>query len=557
MIQATMGLSLLSVGLINLENAESVHSYDSNQSENYNSHFHCSALRDQTILWIGVGTVCLTSIGMMLSFWPESQPSDYLPQNSNSAQRKGFLCHCCRDKTRRTHPTHLESTISEPFLQSHDHSLDSLHTNSNTTNGNELDVNEAEVSNRFTENERTTNENPIESLSQEQSSRLRGTRRLLKLAGRQSLFLWVGIVVLLIRLPFSLSIPHFVSSTIGDLINEDYDGAKTSVLLLFLLGTVDSVLDFWCIFLFGYAKENIVKGVRIDTFASILSQEQAFFDKTNTGDLNSRLTADCGEMAGDLTWFFRFSVEAAVRIVGIATYMLIRSPFLGLCTIMIVPAVGVINKIYGDWLSKNASSVQNSLAEASTVAHESLACIKTVITSASENYESEKYATKINVLYELNIRQIIAQGIYFMVVSTFLINTCVQAALLLIGSILVDQGKLTPEVLLSFMLYQGQLQEYTLNLFQSYSSLIKSSGAGDRVFLLLDREPPPPGTGNPSVKSLVTPSIRVTTSEDIAIRSVSFSYPTRPEILVLRNFCLEIKKGSLVALVGMSGGGKL
>lgn len=45
-----------------------------------------------------------------------------------------------------------------------------------------------------------------------------------------------------------------------------------------------------------------------------------------------------------------------------------------------------------------------------------------------------------------------------MVVSTFLINTVVQAGLLLLGSIFVENGTLTPEVLLAFMLYQGQLQ---------------------------------------------------------------------------------------------------
>ena len=39
--------------------------------------------------------------------------------------------------------------------------------------------------------------------------------------------------------------------------------------------------------------------MRIDTFVSILKQEQAFFDRSNTGDLISRLTADCGEMAGE------------------------------------------------------------------------------------------------------------------------------------------------------------------------------------------------------------------------------------------------------------------
>jgi ATP-binding cassette subfamily B (MDR/TAP) protein 9 len=49
-------------------------------------------------------------------------------------------------------------------------------------------------------------------------------------------------------------------------------------------------------------------------------------------------------------------------------------------------------------------------------------------------------------------------GVYYMAISTFLINTCVQAALLLIGTSLIEHGKLTPEVLLAFMLYQGQLQ---------------------------------------------------------------------------------------------------
>lgn len=113
-------------------------------------------------------------------------------------------------------------------------------------------------------------------------------------------------------------------------------------------------ISFHSIFLFGYAKENIVKSVRVDTFRSILRQEQAFFDQTNTGDLISRLTADCGEMAGDLTWFFRFSIEAVVRIVGISVYMIYRSTVLGLVTVGIVPVVGIINKLYGDWLSRNA-----------------------------------------------------------------------------------------------------------------------------------------------------------------------------------------------------------
>lgn len=235
--------------------------------------------------------------------------------------------------------------------------------------------------------------------------------------------------------------------------------------------------------------------------------------------------------------------------------MVIRSPVLGSCTLAIVPIVGVLNKMYGDWLGENAKRVQNSLADATASAHEALSCIKTVIALGSEDYEWEKYTCRIEKLYKLNIQQLIATAVYYMSVSTFLINTCVQASLLLIGSIFVEKGKLTVDVLLAFMLYQRQLQEYTMMLFQSYSSLIKSSGAGDRVFFIMDRCPPPPGTRNSLVKSFDTNTFESRVNESIAIENVSFSYPSRPDVLALNNISLRIECGTTVALVGHSGCG--
>ena len=97
-----------------------------------------------------------------------------------------------------------------------------------------------------------------------------------------------------------------------------------------------------------------------------------------------------------------------------------------------------------------------------------------------------------------------------------------------------------------------------MNLFQSYSSLVKSSGAGDRVFAILDRHPPPPATGNALVKSSdrVTSMNEMVTGQDIAFTDVTFSYPTRKESLALNKLSFHIKSGSVVALVGHSGCGK-
>ena len=493
---------------------------------------------------LGTGAIflVLSCIGLMASFWPnvvrddvgERRPST----NNNDTNRHRGDALATEENTR---PLLLE--------------------NSTPPEGEEA----------FDDEEVPTPDEPEETTAdnsnQQQQSRIQGTLRLIKLAAPQISYLYMGCIVLLIRLPFSLSIPHFISTTLGALTRGDYTAARSEILLLFILGTIDAALDFWCVFLFGYAKERIVRSVRIDTFCAILRQDITFFDHHTSGDLASRLSSDCGEMSGDLTWFFRFSIESVVRITGITVYMLIRCPILGGCALSIVPVVAIVNKVYGNWLRQNAIKVQTALAQANSVAQEALACIRTVIAFAAEDIEQSKYDHKIDYQYRLNIQQLFMTGVYYMFVSTFLINTCVQAALLLIGTALVHQGKLTPEILLAFMLYQGQLQNETMNLFNSYSSLIKSSGAGDKVFQLLDRIPPPPGTGNPQVaegrRTTITTSASTagadssssssSSSTSVQLNNVSFCYPTRPTHTVLNGLNLEIPAGSTVALVGPSG----
>lgn len=122
---------------------------------------------------------------------------------------------------------------------------------------------------------------------------------------------------------------------------------------------------------------------------------------------------------------------------------------------------------------------------------------------------------------------------------------------------MIKHGKLTCEILLAFMLYQSQLQNEMMNFFNSYSSLIKSSGAGDKVFRLLDRKPPPPGTRSPSVQSQLESDSTINDSPvDIVFDKVKFSYPSRPEQSILRGIDLRIDAGSTFALVGKSGCGK-
>lgn len=282
--------------------------------------------------------------------------------NSNICFWKGCYSYCCccrkRKYNRRTSRNQLlpSHTIEGNVTYGNDDYEINFNTDSNTTPlllDNHLKHDDEEGRNNDHVSENQTDEEwhdqpniPQETLDDQQQhqsnahveGRITGSRRLLKLAGPHSFYLFVGCLVLLVRLPFSLSIPHFVSVTLGAVARSEYDLARMNILFLFLFGTLDAALDFFCIFLFGLANLKISRGVRIELFKKILRQEIGFFDRNKSGDLASRLNSDCGEMAGDLTWFFRFSIESVVRIFGIVLYMFLRAPKLAVCAVSVVPS---------------------------------------------------------------------------------------------------------------------------------------------------------------------------------------------------------------------------
>lgn len=132
----------------------------------------------------------------------------------------------------------------------------------------------------------------------------------------------------------------------------------------------------------------------------------------------------------------------------------------------------------------------------------------------------------------------------------------------------MQNGSLKPGVLLAFTLYQSQLQSELLNLMNSYTSLIKSSGAGEKVFALLDRHvlAHVPALGTDGLIAQHTPSFNNSADSATAaecessltclrFENVSFAYPSRPDVLVLKDFNLELQSGKTIALIGKSGCG--
>jgi hypothetical protein len=224
-MQALMGLLIVIVGL--LDNritddtaVESVHSL--------------------YLLGLGFGVLILACLGLMFSYWPVLPDQDLQEQ---STRPQGNPQQHPSNGRHQNHPLTVNDA-TEPLLG---HSNDEVEEASANRPLEEPPLVNADEQVQVVDGDPTDNTNEGGG-----TSRIRGTRRLLKLAAPQVLYLYVGCAVLLVRLPFSLSIPHFVSTTLGAVARGDFNGARAEILLLFIMGTIDAFLDFWCVFLFGY-----------------------------------------------------------------------------------------------------------------------------------------------------------------------------------------------------------------------------------------------------------------------------------------------------------------
>ena len=141
-------------------------------------------------------------------------------------------------------------------------------------------------------------------------------------------------------------------------------------------------------------------------FSKILGQTVSYFDQLTTGYITSRLTSDTAEMANDLTFVFRWTIESTVRLVGITTYLYIRQWQLAAAACAVIPICALINRRYGQWLQTNATHVQAALAETNSVAQETIAAVRTVKAFAREAAETGRYSSRVQDLFNLNMRQV-------------------------------------------------------------------------------------------------------------------------------------------------------
>ncbi len=369
--------------------------------------------------------------------------------------------------------------------------------------------------------------------------------RLLSIARPEIASIIWGLFFLIISSGASLAYPQIIRWMVDNVLQpKKLDLLLIVVVVLFIAFVLQGVASSFRYYLFTMSGERMVLRLRQKLFERIFSQEVSFFDFHRTGELTSRLASDCTTLQNTVSVNVSMGLRNLGQVLGGLGFMFYTSWKLSTLMLVLIPPVGIAAAIFGKRIRKFSKQFQESLAQASIVAEETISGVRTVKSFVQEAAESSRYHSSLShalKLVRLRVMAITSFMMFAMVVGFGSI-----CFVLWYGGREVVLQNLSIGDLTQFLLYLMLVAIGVGSLGSLWGDFMAGIGASNRVFEIIEREP-------------IIADIGQTLNRiegKLEFKNVFFSYPTRSDIDVLKGISFNIQPGQVMALVGSSGGGK-
>jgi ATP-binding cassette, subfamily B, bacterial len=295
--------------------------------------------------------------------------------------------------------------------------------------------------------------------------------------------------------------------------------------------------------------QHVMHGLRTSVFSHLQRQSIAFFTKTRTGEVQSRITNDIGGMEAVVTSTATSIASNLTTVVATAIAMVVLSWRLSLISLIVMPpAIYLTRKVAGMRRAITAEQ-QRELANLNVTIEEGLSIngVQLSKTMGAGPALVERFSASSARLIDLELRSQLAGR--WRMASLTIIFAAIPAVIYLAAGLPVSAGTISIGTLIAFTTLQNTLFRPVTGLLNTSVSVISSLALFARIFEYLDL---PVDIDEPAHPVAIDPA-KVT--GHVRFEGVSFAYPGADRA-ALADIDLDIPAGHTLAVVGETGSGK-
>lgn len=289
----------------------------------------------------------------------------------------------------------------------------------------------------------------------------------------------------------------------------------------------------------------IVTRIRSSIFKKLTNIDIQYFSTQRKGDLISRFMTDVVTIQDSIIRSLQVILREPIAIILNFAVLFTISAKLTLFALILIPVSGLLISLIVKRLKKHATAAQESLGVLVSSIDEGLNGVKIIKSFNAEQYIQEKFNT-INI-WTSKIHRRLARRVLLAAPVSEMMGVITVSALLFYGGTLIleDGSDLKGAEFIGYIIIFSQIINPAKAISEAFGNISQGISAGERVFQLLDAPE--------SITDKVNPVSKSSFNDCIELKNISFAYGEKE---VLKNINFKILKGSTVALVGPSGGGK-
>jgi ATP-binding cassette subfamily B protein len=301
---------------------------------------------------------------------------------------------------------------------------------------------------------------------------------------------------------------------------------------------------FTFIYLAGVLGERVAYDLRKKTFNHLQDLSLTYYSKMPVGWIMSRVTSDTVRISELVTWGMLDVTWGVVSIITAFIFMLAINWQLALLVLLIIPVLLFVAAYFKRKIIVEYRKVRKINSKITGAYNENITGVRVVKALGREEENLREFGELTDEMYEAGFRAAWLSALFLPAVQV--ISAVAIGIIIFYGGSQVEIGGLTIGGLAAFISYVTFMLWPIQDLARVYAEMQHSIASAERVFSLVDAVPDVvdrDGAIDPG-------SIR----GDIEFDHVDFGYGDGK--LVLQDFCLKVKQGELIALVGATGGGK-